>query len=272
MHRYTPRAAFFMALCLLFAVPCDLEPAHSQESGVDKARYALAVAHCRGDVERPISLSADRQTLCFDGVIPDDLDFSQVNDLKNNGLFVVRSNGGFAGPAIGISNLLDAKRATVVAYDYCLSACANYFFFASARTYVFEKTIVAFHYGTLSASDCALVGSTRDNEDRRLLVEPCSFLDLPGRFGGWKEENEFYDKRVLDRQYGFPPQSAHIRKYLRTVFEHTGKVPRGLWMWNPRFYRTAVKTEICYENYPESQSEVDELAARFRLGPFIYDP
>src|SRR5882757_8180660 len=142
MHRYTPRAAFFMALCLLFAVPCDLEPAHSQESGVDKARYALAVAYCRGDVERPISLSADRQTLCFDGVIPDDLDFSQVNDLKNSGLFVVRSNGGFAGPAINISNLLDAKRATVVVYDYCLSACANYFFFASARTYVFEKTIV----------------------------------------------------------------------------------------------------------------------------------
>jgi hypothetical protein len=26
-------------------------------------------------VERPISLSAGRQTLCFDGVIPDDLDF-----------------------------------------------------------------------------------------------------------------------------------------------------------------------------------------------------
>jgi hypothetical protein len=271
MHRYAPRTADFTALCLFLAVPCGPEPARAQVPGFDKARYALAVAYCRGDVERPISLSADHQIICFDGVIPDNLDFSRVNDLKNNGLFVVRSNGGFAGPAIDISNLLDAKRATVVAYDYCLSACANYFFFAS-RTYVFEKAVVAFHHGTLSASDCAYVGSTRDNEDRRLLVEPCSFVDLPGRFGGWKEENKFYDRRVLDRQYGFPPQSAHIRKHLRTIFDHTGKVPRGLWMWNPRFYKTAVKIEISYENYPESQSEVDELAARFHLGPFIYDP
>jgi hypothetical protein len=138
MHRYAPHTANLAALCVLFAVPCGLEPAHSQELSFDKARYALAVAYCRGDVERPISLSADHQIICFDGVIPDD--------------------------------------------------------------------------------------------------------------------------------------RAHIRKYLRTVFEHTGKVPRGLWMWNPRFYRTAVKTEISYENYPNSQSEVDELAARFRLGPFIYDP
>jgi hypothetical protein len=68
---------------------------------------------------------------------------------------------------------------------------------------------------------------------------------------------------------GFAYRGDH---HLRTVFEQTAKVPRGRWMWNPRFYRTAVKTEICYENYPESQSEVDELAARFRLGPFIYDP
>jgi hypothetical protein len=33
-----------------------------------------------------------------------------------------------------------------------------------------------------------------------------------------------------------------------------------------------LKTKIVYEAYPESQTEVDELVARFRLRRIIYDP
>jgi hypothetical protein len=274
-RRFTPCIAHFMALCVLF-VAFGSEIGRSQELDFEKARYALAVEYCRGNVERLLSLSADHQTLCFDGPVERDLDLSQVRDLKEHGLFVVRSPGGFADPAIEISNLLDAKRATVVAYDYCLSACASFFFIASGRTYVFEKALVAFHYPIRGASDCAYIGSTSDNEDKRLIVEPCPtqerIIGPSKRFEGWQDVNEFCDKRTIDRQYGMPPQSSYMRKYLKALFEQTGEVPGVLWMWNPRFYRSAVKTEISYEDYPDSQSEVDELAARFHLGPIIFDP
>ncbi|WP_315739073.1 hypothetical protein [Bradyrhizobium sp. SZCCHNR1093] len=40
---------------------------------------------------------------------------------------------------------------------------------------------------------------------------------------------------------------------------------------NPR-YHVFFKTKIIYESYPESQDEVDALAARHRLGRVIHDP
>jgi hypothetical protein len=56
------------------------------------------------------------------------------------------------------------------------------------------------------------------------------------------------------------------------MFEGTGVLPDVAWTWNPRYYASALKTKIVYEAYPESQAEVDELAARFRLRRVIYDP
>jgi hypothetical protein len=63
-----------------------------------------------------------------------------------------------------------------------------------------------------------------------------------------------------------------MRKYLRSLFEQTAKLPEVIWMWNPRFYKSALKTEISYEGYPASQDGVDALAAKFNLGRIIFDP
>src|SRR5207247_5555530 len=103
--------------------------------------------------------------------------------------------------------------ATVVIYDYCLSACASYFFTASKRTHVLGTALVAFHYPISGEPDCPYIGQTPDNEDKRLIVEPCSDLRPVENFAleisgghGWKRDRDFYDKRANDRPYGSPPQ------------------------------------------------------------------
>jgi hypothetical protein len=101
--------------------------------------------YCRGDVSRPIALSPDGRVLCFDGMIARDLDVSRANGLKQDGLFVVRSSGGNAGPAIELSNLVRDRHATVVIYDHCFSACAVFFFVASHQTYVLKGGLVVWH-------------------------------------------------------------------------------------------------------------------------------
>jgi hypothetical protein len=56
------------------------------------------------------------------------------------------------------------------------------------------------------------------------------------------------------------------------MFQETGKYPEVMWTWNPRYYAGMLKTRIIYEAYPESQAEVDALAARSLAGRVIYDP
>src|SRR5262245_38435596 len=36
---------------------------------VDFSAYTSAIEYCRGDVARPMALSADKRILCFDGVV-----------------------------------------------------------------------------------------------------------------------------------------------------------------------------------------------------------
>jgi hypothetical protein len=56
------------------------------------------------------------------------------------------------------------------------------------------------------------------------------------------------------------------------MLEGRGVYPDVAWMWNPRYYKNTLTAKIVYEAYPESQAEVDELVARFRLRRVIYDP
>jgi hypothetical protein len=91
------------------------------------------VTYCRGNVTRPIALGDDQKILCFDGPISPDQDLSSVNDLKTNGLFVVRSFGGDPLRAIALAGLLHDRNAIVVVYDYCFSACAQFLFIAAAH-------------------------------------------------------------------------------------------------------------------------------------------
>lgn len=74
-----------------------------------------------------VTVSTDQMTLCFDGKIGLDQASAPFRQLKDNGYFVVRSPGGYNDAAMHLSNILREKNATVIIYDYCLSACANFF-------------------------------------------------------------------------------------------------------------------------------------------------
>jgi hypothetical protein len=93
-----------------------------------------------------MNLSPDKQVLCFTGAISENMDVSLANDLKDDGLFVVRSLGGYPGPAVALSDIIRDRHATVVVYDYCFSACAGFLLVASYHTYVLKGTLVAWHY------------------------------------------------------------------------------------------------------------------------------
>jgi hypothetical protein len=128
-----PRTQWLSAFSALFVF---LNPGEgrAQHQPFDGQIYHLAVDYCRGTVPRPMALSSDRRILCFDGWVDDGMDLSPVRDLGEDGLFVVRSFGGHAATAIALSYLLRDRHATIVVYDYCVSACASYFFVASDQT------------------------------------------------------------------------------------------------------------------------------------------
>jgi ATP-dependent protease ClpP protease subunit len=75
------------------------------------------------------------------------MDLAEIGQLGRSGHFVIRSTGGNLVTAMRISDMLLEKNATVTIYDYCLSACANAIFVASAKTHVAAGAIVAWHRG-----------------------------------------------------------------------------------------------------------------------------
>ncbi|WP_322962897.1 hypothetical protein [Sphingomonas fuzhouensis] len=48
---------------------------------------------------------------------------------------------------LNMADAVLARRATVIAYDYCISSCANYIFGGAARRVVFHDAILGFHGG-----------------------------------------------------------------------------------------------------------------------------
>ena len=83
----------------------------------------------------------------------------------------------------------------------------------------------------------------------------------------------FYSGRTVDSLFDDPPESFTMRKMLRSMFEGTGRYPDVLSTWNPRYYASALKTKIVYEAYPNSQAEIDAMAAKLRLrNRVLYDP
>jgi hypothetical protein len=120
------------------------QPAHSTPAELSLPAITAARIYC-STATHSIMLSKDRMVLCFDGKIEHDLDIGIFNNLKDRGLFVIRSAGGYPDVAMAFANILRAKDATVILYDYCLSACANYVLVASNRTYVTKGTIIAWH-------------------------------------------------------------------------------------------------------------------------------
>jgi hypothetical protein len=140
VKRAKPAQLAFVALLTLSAPNAG----RAQQDTFDRDNYYRAVDLCRGkgfpglgnfklEVGQ-LALSTDGQILCFDGPIARDMDVSLAKDLKQNGLFVVRSPGGYLGPAIELSDIVRDRQASVVVYDYCFSACAEFFLIASHQT------------------------------------------------------------------------------------------------------------------------------------------
>jgi hypothetical protein len=247
----------------------------SAQQDFDRESYYSAVAYCRGDVFRPMALSPDRKILCFDGPIAGDLATSFVADLQENGLFVVRSFDGVGATAIAISNVLRNRRATVVIYDYCLSACANYFFFASIQTYVLKDALVAWHNRATGLTDCMSLEASRNEGPKKIRRAPCEKIPLEYQvlYTAFLAAREsFYSERTIDRTFEYPPDSFYVRKILKSMYEQTGIYPDVAWTWNPRYLKKTFKANIYYEAYPQSQDDVDSMVARLRLGKVIYDP
>jgi hypothetical protein len=221
-----------------------------------------------------MALSGDQEILCFDGPIVRDMDISLASDLKENGLFVVRSAGGSVVLAVELAELLGKRHAKVVVYDYCLSACASYFLIASSQAYVLKGALVAWHH-VKYGFDCPSLEIPRDLGPKKLVLRFCGRIapEQQNQYRAFISADErFYSERVLDPQFEPPPESFYVRRVLRTKFEGTGVYPDVMWTWNPRAFQRTFKTKIYYEAYPESQEEVDDMAARFHLGKVIYDP
>jgi hypothetical protein len=203
-----------------------------------ESTFAAAVTDCRRYPRTSVSatsihLNDDGSVLCFDGQITQDLDVSPVNGLSAGGLFVVRSPGGYRGPAMQIATILESKAATVVIYDYCISACAK-FIYASVDTYVAQDSVVAWHKSIYDGSNPAVI------------------------------------KRV--EREAAATQSPVVKKMIWRL-NAGGIFPVDrLWMWHPRYYANARKGKITYASYPESQDEVDDITRKLRLPHIIHDP
>lgn len=264
------RPFVFLVVFILFS-PGE---SRAQQETFDKDIYHLAAEYCRGTLPRPMALSTDRRILCFDGWIDEGMDLSSVRDLAEHGIFVVRSFGGDARTVIAISDLLRDRHATVAIYDYCLSACASYFFIASDQTYVLRDSLVAWRSAVSGLDDCTSLQAPREKGPRKIQSVPCpniSFESLAKHKAILSAAKHFYSERAVDPLSEPPPDSLHIRRTLANLYSETGASPNVAWTLNPR-RDTTFKTKVHYEAYPESQEEVDAMVARLHLGRVIYDP
>jgi hypothetical protein len=235
---------------------------------------SAAVAYCR-TYPKTVKLKDDQTILCFDGPILKEQDDALFRQLSRQGLFVVRSKGGNAVAAIRLANILRDKEATVVIYDYCVSACADFFFVAAAATFVMKKSIVAWH-GTGTRYRCTnnkveIVGWER--RETRLFSDrsPASLRELCSAI---RQMTHFFKERNIDDRHLYEPQPDHIRKLFASAIEHGEAAGKSIvWMWNPRNYGDYFKIPVTYESYPASQEEVDEILSKAGIrARIVYDP
>jgi hypothetical protein len=239
-----------------------------EAAGLELADFSTAVKFCSNH-KTSIKLNEDRTILCFDGPITADPDPSVFYQLKQNGLFVVRSPGGIEPVAVILSNILLEKNATVVVYDYCLSACANVFLIATSRTYVRRNTIVAWHGGAhriyCGAGDIERLrksyGGAPGTVPPELACQTGELLDA------------FFRQRGIDTRHIREPQTTYTKKMVNMAAREADNKRKIFWMWHPQNYGDYFKSKVTYESYPNSQDDVDEISSRLRLGARIfYDP
>jgi hypothetical protein len=179
-----------------------------------------------------MNLSPDKQVLCLTGAMSPDMDVSLAKDLKEDGLFVVRSPGGYPGPAVALSDIIRDRHATVVAYDYCLSACAGFLLVASYQTYVLKGTLVAWHYPR-GDELCTFLTAPRDGEPRKLQRGPCQGNGENG-FSYSPMLIEFFKKRAVNPPLSFPPDSLYVRRMVRNLYVETAVFHDVMWTPSPK--------------------------------------
>jgi hypothetical protein len=246
--------------------------AHAQSDEISRA-----IEYCR-HFPLTYAFNDEHTVLCLDGTIPQNADLAFVQELKEHGTFVMRSGGGYPSEAMLLSNMLRAKDARVVLYDYCLSACANFVLIAN-RTYVAKDTIVAWHGSNVpktSLTDCQGSGLeqlrrdyvTHYGESAKDFPDQLCQLDALLR--------TFFKERGIDDEHTRMPPTHHTLKMVRLIASEKGESDHGgvYWMWNPKNYGDHFKSIVVFEAYPQSQDEVDSLARRLKLGAarFVFDP
>lgn len=239
----------------------------------DFSSYARAAEYCRGDAARPIALSQDKRVLCLDGVIRSDLNLSIAADLADHGVAVFRSRGGDPELAVQLANMLRDRNAVVVVRDFCLYACASFILLASSEAYVLDGALVAWGiFRRYVDDDCLGFIEGEDQLGPFLTSLRCSAADGDERPVN-RRWNEYYRDRVSATAFTDPPESRFVRRALMNLYRSTGQYPIALWTWNPRHHANAIKTRLVYQQYPDSQEELNTIAKRLGLiYHVIYDP
>lgn len=237
---------------------------------------AAAVSFCKKavfDAQRwssAVVLNDSKSIACFSGEISltyGSRDTAKLRDLKNGGIFVVRSHGGTVAHAMAIGNLLRDKSASVVAYDFCLSACADFILLATETAHVVKETLVAAHYGrerlpTICGDLAAAYGDAACPKSRL-------FNNRDGA-----AFSKYFETRVASQSvFSGQAQSGYVRNAIRAMSLTDKKVAETVW-WtlSPDYLSSTFKTKISYEAYYRDQADVDRLAQKLRMGRVIYDP
>jgi hypothetical protein len=219
-----------------------------------------------------IHLSNDKSILCYDGDISANQDTSALEELNNEGIFVVRSRGGIPDSAIKIANILERKAAIIAIRNYCISACASFIYVATERTYVAAHSVVAWHSPQFRRPLC---------ENKDLLAASAetveAWISLPAQLKdeyceAWELQSAFFKKRGAASDILFLTKSAYVSRQINKLPENYWLHASGiLWMWHPRYHASYFTTNITYASYPQSQAEVEDIAKKFQLPKIIYD-
>ncbi|MGJ4891087.1 hypothetical protein ACQR1Y_23030 [Bradyrhizobium sp. HKCCYLRH3099] len=273
-HWLQPGRRLTLLLSVWLSLIASAACARDNATGWDSSYYA--VGYCRTVwPQTPVTLSPDRYILCFDGSITPSLDVSLTKTLELGGFFVIRSTGGRVDKALELASLVRERRATVVVYDYCFSACAEFIMTAPEHTFVLKDALVLWHNpqsGDPTDPYCAFLKKPREDAPKALRRRPCSESSDTVDYSSAYQVQHFRE-RAIDPWFVPPPDSMYVRKRVAGLYAETGVDRDILWTLHPRFYPRLFKANIVFEAYPQSQDEVDATAARLGLkAKIIYDP
>ncbi|WP_315777587.1 MULTISPECIES: hypothetical protein [unclassified Bradyrhizobium] len=250
--------------------------ARALDDASDRESYDRAVSYCRSIwPPRAMTLSPDKRIMCFDTTMLPEVDVSLTKALELGGLFVIRSTGGREDKALELADLIRERHATVVVYDYCFSACAEFIITAPDQTYVLKDALVLWH--NPQSSDpahpyCAFLKTPRGGGPRGLRRGPCREGSDTVEYSSARQAR-FLWERAIDPSSVMPPDSIYVRRRVASLYAETGVDHDILWTLNPRYYPRLFKANIVFEAYPQSQEEVDAVAARLGItAKIIYDP